>query len=369
MRDDHTLEPENGAATPADRSPETNSTERPITGARRLQERLVFRTSKINTATRGQWHRLAEQTARKADSIKANPYAERAAGMWTASRDRVTAMPGYDKMRSALGERGPARVAIATGVLAAVGVAAAAGTAAATQNHDDTRSTTAAVAAVDSAKQAQIGQYPSAPPTSAGGHAAGAAKGSDKPTPAAVHPKAEDKHDKAKSAPKSGHKSDKAQSKPKAQAKTVRPTQPKPVMGLSQTQMNNAMAIVKVAEQKGMGERAATIAVATSMQESQLLNLASDVIPESMDYAHQGSGSDHDSVGLFQQRSTSGWGSVKNLMTPSYSAGAFLDALKQVPNWQNMPLSVAAQTVQVSAFPDAYAQWEGRAEAVVNALM
>ncbi|HTF12607.1 MAG TPA: hypothetical protein VK659_30990, partial [Asanoa sp.] len=283
MRDDHTLEPENGAATPADRSPETNSTERPTTGARRLQERLVFRTSKINTATRGQWHRLAEQTARKADSIKANPYAERAAGMWTASRDRVTAMPAYDKMRSALGERGPARVAIATGVLAAVGVAAAAGTAAATQGHNDTRSTTAAVAAVDSAKQAEIGQYPSAPPTSAGGQAAGAAKGADKPAPAAAHPKAEDKTDKAKS-------------KPKAKPKTVRPTQPKPVMGLSQSQMNNAMQIVKVAEKKGMGERAAVIAVATSMQESQLLNLASDVIPQSMNLPHQGSGSDHDSV-------------------------------------------------------------------------
>src|ERR1700754_4925221 len=112
MRDDHTLENENGAATPADRSPETSSTERP-TGARRIQERLVFRTSKISSATRGTWHRTAE-------SIKANPYTERAAGMGTASPDRVTALPAYDKMRNAIGERGPARVAIATGVLAAV---------------------------------------------------------------------------------------------------------------------------------------------------------------------------------------------------------------------------------------------------------
>src|ERR1700754_591792 len=146
MRDDHTLENENGAATPADRSPETTPTER-TTGARRIQERLVFRTSKINSATRGTWHRLADQTARTADSIKANPYAERAAGMWTTSRDRVTAMPAYDKMRSAIGERGPARIAIATGVLAAVGVAAAAGTAAATTgDHSDARTTAAAVA-------------------------------------------------------------------------------------------------------------------------------------------------------------------------------------------------------------------------------
>lgn len=357
MRDDHTLEPESGAATPADRSPETPSTERP-TGARSLQERLVFRTSKINSATRGTWHRLADQTARRADSIKTNPYAERAAGMWTASRDRVTALPAYDKMRSVLGERGPARVAIAGGVLAAVGVAAAGGVAAAAQgDHSDTRATSAAVAAVDSAKQAGISQFPSAPPTSAGGQHSGASKGADKPTPSVEKPKAEHK---AK---------EKAAKKPAAKPKTVRPVQPKPVMGLSQTQMNNAMQIVKAAEKRGMGERAAVIAVATSMQESQLLNLASTAVPESTNYHHEGSGSDHDSVGLFQQRSTSGWGSVKNLMTPSYSAGAFLDALKQVPNWKNMPLSAAAQQVQVSAFPDAYAQHEYRAQAVVDALM
>jgi hypothetical protein len=359
MRDDHTLENENGAATPADRSPETPLTERP-TGARRLQERLVFRTSKINSATRERWHRTA-------NSIKASPYAERAAGMWTASRERVTTLPAYDKMRTVLGERGPARVAIAGGVLAAVGVAAAAGTAAATQgDHSETRATTAAVAAVDSAKQAQGGQYPAAPPTSAGGQHAGAAKGADKPPSSVEKPKAEDKADKAqKSQRKAEHKSERKAAKPK----TVRPVQPKPVMGLSQTQMNNAMQIVKAAEKRGMGERAAVIAVATSMQESQLLNLASTAVPESWNYHHEGSGSDHDSVGLFQQRSSSGWGSVRNLMNPQYSAGAFLDALKDVPNWQRMPLSSAAQAVQVSAFPDAYAQHEYRAQAVVDALM
>ncbi|GIF66424.1 hypothetical protein Ais01nite_44590 [Asanoa ishikariensis] len=358
MRDDHTLEPENGAATPADRSPETTSTERP-TGARRLQERLVFRTSQMSNTTRNRLNRTA-------DSIKANPYAERAAGMWTASRDRMTAMPAYDKMRSVLGERGPARIAIAGGMLAAVGVATAGGVAAATQNHtDDTRSTTAAVAAVESAKKAEISQFPTAPPTSGGhgeerGHGGGGSKGADKPTPSVERPKAEHKAEK-RAEQKAAKKAD--------SAKSVRPVQPKPVMGLSQTQMNNALQIVKAAEKRGMGERGAVIAVATAMQESQLLNLASTAVPESENYHHEGSGSDHDSVGLFQQRSTSGWGAVKDLMTPSYSAGAFLDALEQVPNWKNMPLSAAAQTVQVSAFPDAYAQHEYRATAVVDALM
>jgi hypothetical protein len=354
MRDDHTLENENGAATPADRSPETPTTERP-TGARRIQERL----------------------ARTADSIKTNPYAERAAGMWTTSRDRVTSAPAYGKVRGVLNERGPARVAIAGGVLAAVGVAAAAGTAAATQGgHDDTRATSAAIAAVESAKQAEISHFPTAPPVSGnGGHSAagqaekpvgGGTKGADKPTPSVERPKAEQHADKReKKAERKAAKPTKKADKPRV----VKPVQPKPVMGLSQTQMNNALQIVKAAEKRGMGERAAVIAIATSMQESQLLNLASTAVPESYDYHHEGQGSDHDSVGLFQQRSTSGWGAVKDLMTPSYSAGAFLDALKDVPNWQSMPLSAAAQAVQVSAFPDAYAQHEYRAQQVADALM
>ncbi|MEV0715393.1 hypothetical protein [Asanoa sp. NPDC050611] len=360
MRDDHTLENENGAATPADRSPETPTTERP-TGARRIQERL----------------------ARTADSIKSNSYAERAAGMWTTSRDRVTSAPAYGKVRGVLNERGPARVAIAGGVLAAVGVAAAAGTAAATQGgHDDTRATSAAIAAVDSAKQAEISHFPTAPPVSGNGntadnghsaagqaekHAGGGTKGADKPTPSVERPKAEHKADKQEK--KAEKKASKKAAKKADKPKVVKPVQPKPVMGLSQTQMNNAMQIVKAAEKRGMGERAAVIAIATSMQESQLLNLASTAVPESYDYHHEGQGSDHDSVGLFQQRSTSGWGQVKDLMTPSYSAGAFLDALEDVPNWQNMPLSAAAQAVQVSAFPDAYAQHEYRAQQVADALM
>ncbi|GIF76549.1 hypothetical protein [Asanoa siamensis] len=347
MRDDHSLEKnENGAATtPADRSPETPTTERP-TGARRLQERL----------------------ARTADSIKSSTYTERAAGMWTAGRDRVTSVPAYGKVRGVLNERGPARVAIAGGVLAAVGVAAAAGTAAATQggHEDNARATNAAIAAVDSAKKAEIGQFPASPPVSGGGHSAaeqhvGGTKGADKPTPSVERPKAEH----SAKAQKPEHKAEKKADKPKV----VKPVQPKPVMGLSQTQMNNALQIVKAAEKRGMGERGAVIAIATSMQESQLLNLASTAVPESYDYHHEGQGSDHDSVGLFQQRSTSGWGAVKDLMTPSYSAGAFLDALKDVPNWQNMPLTAAAQAVQVSAFPDAYAQHEYRATQVADALM
>jgi hypothetical protein len=104
------------------------------------------------------------------------------------------------------------------------------------------------------------------------------------------------------------------------------------------------------------------------MQESNLYNLASDVLPESYDYPHQGSGADHDSVGLFQQRTSSGWGTVRELMTPSISARKFFQALAQIPGWQDMGVAGAAQAVQVSAFPDAYAMHEGRASTVVDAL-
>ena len=335
MRDDHTLETESGAATPADRSPETPSAERtgtPLDRARRTWQRFAANTARTAAATR----QTASSTA---ETIRNHPRTERAAGAWTSSRDRVTASPAYGKVTDVLGERGPARLAIATGVLACLGVAAAAQAAPAEQPESTTATAAAVVDAGQAASPPQIG---AAPPAAAA--PGSAAKGADKPAPAAKH---------------------KAPAKPK----TVRPVQPKPVAGLSQSQMNNAMQIVQAGEKRKLPERAMVIAVATAMQESQLLNLASDVIPESMDMPHQGTGSDHDSVGLFQQRSSVGWGSIKQLMNPQYSAGAFYDALVNVPNWKSMALTDAAQAVQYSAFPYHYAQHEDRAQAVVDSLV
>ncbi|GLH97527.1 hypothetical protein [Phytohabitans aurantiacus] len=147
------------------------------------------------------------------------------------------------------------------------------------------------------------------------------------------------------------------------------PTQVAPVAGLSQVQMNNAHAIVKAGLRRGVPQRGLVIAVATAMQESTLLNRASEVLPESKRYAHQGTGSDHDSVGLFQQRPSSGWGPVAKLMQPDYAAGKFYAGLMQVPGWNRMSLTLAAQAVQVSAYPYAYAKHEQRAAAIVNALL
>ncbi len=143
---------------------------------------------------------------------------------------------------------------------------------------------------------------------------------------------------------------------------------PTPVAGLDQIQMNNALKIVQAGQAMGLPKRAFVIAVATSLQESGLRNLASTRIPESYNYNAEGDGSDHDSVGLFQQRASTGWGAVWQLMDPTYAATAFYSALLRVTGWEGLPLTVAAQRVQVSAYPDHYAQHEARAQQIVDAL-
>ncbi|MFI1194911.1 hypothetical protein ACH4T9_16845 [Micromonospora sp. NPDC020750] len=123
---------------------------------------------------------------------------------------------------------------------------------------------------------------------------------------------------------------------------------------LDDEQTANVKAIIAATKKAGMDERAAVISIGTSLQESKLENLG-----------HLGDRNDHDSQGLFQQRPTSGWGTPEQITDPEYSTLAFLKGLKQVDGWQDMPLTEAAQTVQVSAYPDAYAQWEQQAADLV----
>ncbi|MFF3869319.1 hypothetical protein [Micromonospora sp. NPDC001898] len=125
-------------------------------------------------------------------------------------------------------------------------------------------------------------------------------------------------------------------------------------IALGDEQTANVKAIVAATKKAGMDERAAVISIGTSLQESKLENLG-----------HLGDRNDHDSQGLFQQRPTSGWGTPEQITDPEYSTLAFLKGLKQVDGWQDMPLTEAAQTVQVSAYPDAYAQWEQQAADLV----
>jgi hypothetical protein len=155
---------------------------------------------------------------------------------------------------------------------------------------------------------------------------------------------------------------------PPATVRKGPPPSPKPVAGLSQLQMNNAAKIVAAGQAMGLAKRAYVLAIACALQESNLHNLASYALPESFNYPNEGAGSDHDSVGLFQQRPSAGWGTVKNLMKPDYAAKAFYRALIQVPGWSTMELTWAVQSVQMSAFPYAYAPHEARAQTIVNAL-
>lgn len=141
---------------------------------------------------------------------------------------------------------------------------------------------------------------------------------------------------------------------------------PASLAGVDPRQMENAKWIVAEAQRRHLSPRAAKIAVATALQESGLLVLANTGVPSSMSLPHQGTGHDHDSVGLFQQRQS--WGATRDLMNPSASAGKFYDELVKVSGWQSMPLTRAAQRVQRSAFPGAYAKHEGKASAIVDAI-
>ncbi|MEU3658195.1 heavy metal transporter [Streptomyces sp. NPDC032940] len=115
----------------------------------------------------------------------------------------------------------------------------------------------------------------------------------------------------------------------------------------------NAATITAVGTARKLPERAVTIALATALQESALRNI---------DYG------DRDSLGLFQQRPSQGWGSAKEIMDPAYAAGMFYDHLVEVPDYTRLPLTVAAQRVQRSGFPDAYAKHEPDATLLAAAL-
>ena len=125
------------------------------------------------------------------------------------------------------------------------------------------------------------------------------------------------------------------------------------IENLSDEQRGNAATIIGVARDMGAPPRAWLVALATAMQESTLRNI---------NYG------DRDSLGLFQQRPSQGWGSPSQVTDPVYSTRIFLDRLLAIPGWESLPVTVAAQTVQRSAFPNAYAKWEGLAASLVATL-
>lgn len=121
---------------------------------------------------------------------------------------------------------------------------------------------------------------------------------------------------------------------------------------LTAEQARHATTITAVGKRLGLPDHAVTIALAAALQESQLHNL---------DHG------DRDSRGLFQQRPSEGWGTASQVMTPSYAAAAFYRHLTQVSGWESLAVTIAAQRVQRSGSPEAYAAWESEARAIAQA--
>jgi len=135
---------------------------------------------------------------------------------------------------------------------------------------------------------------------------------------------------------------------------------PAGAVGLSDEQWANAAIIVQAGRDLGVPDYGIVIALATAAQESSLRNL------------HWG---DRDSLGLFQQRPSTGWGAPEELTDPYTAATRFYlgrsgytAGLLDIPGWESMPLTVAAQAVQISAYPEAYAKWESAAWAWLSEL-
>jgi hypothetical protein len=122
-------------------------------------------------------------------------------------------------------------------------------------------------------------------------------------------------------------------------------------VGLEPEQAADAATIAAVALRQRLPNHAVTIALAAALQESKLYNL---------DYG------DRDSLGVFQQRPSQGWGTPAQLRNPAYAAGAFYSHLTRIPGWQLLPVTTAAQQVQHSADGSAYAQWEEEARALAR---
>jgi len=122
---------------------------------------------------------------------------------------------------------------------------------------------------------------------------------------------------------------------------------------LSTEQAENAATISAIAVARGMPARAASIALATAMQESKLRNL---------DHG------DRDSIGLFQQRPSQGWGTAQEIQNPYYATNRFYDELQKVDGYQSMRITEAAQRVQRSGFPEAYDGHAADARTLASAL-
>ena len=150
---------------------------------------------------------------------------------------------------------------------------------------------------------------------------------------------------------------------------------------LNRTQLTHAATIIETGSGiDGVSRDGLVIALMAALTESTLRMLSNtSAYPESANYPNDGDGGDHDSLGLFQMRPQSGWGTVAELMDPVYQAEAFFGGptgpnhpsprgLLDIPGWEDMDKGEAAQAVEVSAYPDRYRNYEPVAEAILSTL-
>jgi len=150
---------------------------------------------------------------------------------------------------------------------------------------------------------------------------------------------------------------------------------------LNRTQLTHAATIIAVGQSvPGVGIDGLIIALMAGLTESGLRMYANTgAYPESAEFPHDGDAADHDSLGIFQMRPVSGWGTVADLMDPTFQARAFFGGphgpnhgsprgLLDITDWQALSKGAAAQAVEVSAFPDRYARYEPVAESILAGL-
>jgi cell wall-associated NlpC family hydrolase len=149
---------------------------------------------------------------------------------------------------------------------------------------------------------------------------------------------------------------------------------------LDHTQLERAATIIAVGNSENIDENGQLVALMAALTESTLRVLANTTAyPQSASYPNDGDGADHDSLGLFQMQLPDGWGTVPDLMDPVWSSRAFYGGpdgpnhgspagLLDVPNWQTLSLGAAAQAVEVSEYPDRYANYQPVAEKIASVL-
>ncbi|KAK2612610.1 hypothetical protein QQS21_001382 [Conoideocrella luteorostrata] len=136
--------------------------------------------------------------------------------------------------------------------------------------------------------------------------------------------------------------------------------------GLNAVQTKYARAIIARAKADGVGRHGCEAGIATGLVESSIIMYANKKVPASLKYPHDRVGSDHDSIGIFQQRASI-YKNIKCDMDAGCSAGQFFTEMKRIKGWQKIPVGKLCQKVQRSAYPDRYNKRVGEATKVCAA--